>query len=300
MPKVSVIIPTYNCAKFICVAIESVLNQSFCDFELIVVDDGSIDDTKQIVEKYQRLSNKVKYFYQTNKGISAARNKGIAESMGQFITFLDSDDAAGRDCLKLLLQGFENDTIYITTGKILPFTPYTLIQSILALRHEDDSCLSGKEYRNTFPITNTMVRKTIFKDVGNFDENMRNGEDDDFINRVKLSTLKIMYVPEANVFYRYRENFKELMRQKYYYGFGKIYLYIKYPQLRKNILQDFCDLVIDFIILSIRSIARILKFIFFRKYRRLIMLLEHPLGMACVGSNHLGRLRIRLKNCVWF
>jgi len=89
MPKVSVIIPAYNSGKHICEAIDSVLNQTFKDFELIVVDDGSTDDTKKKIIKY---IDKIVYVYQENAGASAARNLGIVKSSGGYIAFLDSDD----------------------------------------------------------------------------------------------------------------------------------------------------------------------------------------------------------------
>src|SRR5437868_7134370 len=93
MPKVSVIIPTYNRGKLITRAVNSVLNQTFNDFEIIIVDDGSKDETKNILMPYQnQKKNRIKYFYQENRGISAARNRGIKESTGEYIAFLDSDD----------------------------------------------------------------------------------------------------------------------------------------------------------------------------------------------------------------
>lgn len=91
MPKVSVIIPAFNCEKYIGQTIESVLSQTYRDFELIVVDDGSTDNTKEVVKDYLR-DKRIKYIYQNNSGISAARNNGFAKSYGEYIAFLDSDD----------------------------------------------------------------------------------------------------------------------------------------------------------------------------------------------------------------
>jgi len=90
MPKVSVIIPTYSYSKYIEKAINSVLAQTYRDFEIIVVDDGSTDNTRKIIET--KYKDKVRYFYQENKGASAARNKGIKESKGEYLAFLDQDD----------------------------------------------------------------------------------------------------------------------------------------------------------------------------------------------------------------
>ncbi len=89
-PFFSVIIPTYNRASFICKAIESVINQTFQEWELVIVDDGSKDNTKEVVERYK--DERIIYVYQENKERSAARNKGIELSRGDYICFLDSDD----------------------------------------------------------------------------------------------------------------------------------------------------------------------------------------------------------------
>ncbi len=89
MTQVSVIIPTYNRAQKVLRAVRSVLNQTFLDFELIVVDDGSTDDTAGVLSRYKE---KIHYLYQPNKGPSSARNLGVMESSGEYLAFLDSDD----------------------------------------------------------------------------------------------------------------------------------------------------------------------------------------------------------------
>ena len=90
MPFYSVIIPTYNRAKLISEAIKSVLEQTFKDWELIIVDDGSTDNTKETVQKF--YDERIKYHYQENQERSAARNTGIDLATGDYLCFLDSDD----------------------------------------------------------------------------------------------------------------------------------------------------------------------------------------------------------------
>lgn len=88
-PLISVVIPTYNRAHYVCEAIDSVLAQTYKNIEIIAVDDGSTDNTKDIIQQY---SSRIKYIYQNNAGPSAARNNGIKQSNGDLIAFLDSDD----------------------------------------------------------------------------------------------------------------------------------------------------------------------------------------------------------------
>ncbi len=107
--KVSVIIPTYNRENFIKKALDSVLRQTFQNFEIIVLDDGSTDNTKTIVEGY---SEKVRYFYQDNRGIAGARNEAIRKSCGGFIAFLDSDDYWMPEKLERQMELFRKHTEY--------------------------------------------------------------------------------------------------------------------------------------------------------------------------------------------
>lgn len=126
MAKISVIIPIYNAECFLKKAIESILIQSFDDFELILIDDGSVDNSSQIIDWYESQNKKIIAIHQSNSGVSKARNVGIEKASGQWIYFLDSDDWIEPDYLSnfikdaenydLIIQGFATD--YTDTGEI--------------------------------------------------------------------------------------------------------------------------------------------------------------------------------------
>jgi glycosyltransferase involved in cell wall biosynthesis len=104
-PKVSVVIPTYNRADKVRKGIESVLAQTFTDLEVIVVDDGSSDETGQTLK--QSFGDRIRYYFQPNQGVSVARNKGIEEARGEWIAFLDSDDLWEKEKLECQLEAME-------------------------------------------------------------------------------------------------------------------------------------------------------------------------------------------------
>ena len=110
-PFISVVIPTFNRAQQVQVALRSVLAQTYAEFEVIVVDDGSTDTTWEAVERFISQQNgkgkQIRYFSQTNQGPSAARNKGIAEANGDWIAFLDSDDVWLPEKLEWQLHAIE-------------------------------------------------------------------------------------------------------------------------------------------------------------------------------------------------
>ena len=109
MPTVSVIIPTYNRALMVKDAIQSVLDQTYSDYEIIVVDDGSTDNTSKVINDLRSHSGKVHYIHQENKGRSAARNIGVHAARGDYIAFLDSDDMFLPEKLRVQVMTLENN-----------------------------------------------------------------------------------------------------------------------------------------------------------------------------------------------
>lgn len=101
---VSVVIPAYNAEKYILECIHSILNQSYVNFEIVIVDDGSVDSTATICQKIAQEDTRIKYFYQQNAGVTNARKKGVKLASGKYISFIDADDTIQRDFLKILVD----------------------------------------------------------------------------------------------------------------------------------------------------------------------------------------------------
>lgn len=145
-PKISIIVPVYNVENYLTRCIDSILNQSFEKFELILVNDGSNDDSLNICKKYLNIDERIKLVSQSNKGLSAARNTGLKYASGNYICFIDSDDFVEKDYLFLLLSNIEkfNSDIsmceyYLTDDKGKQYSVEKFNEP------KDVSVLSGKE-----------------------------------------------------------------------------------------------------------------------------------------------------------
>ena len=108
MPIISIIIPVYNVAAYLPTCIESVQNQSFKEIEILLVNDGSTDDSPQICDQYALGDSRIRVIHQKNRGVSCARNAGIDVAQGHYITFVDSDDWVAPDYLRLLYEALQN------------------------------------------------------------------------------------------------------------------------------------------------------------------------------------------------
>jgi glycosyltransferase involved in cell wall biosynthesis len=223
MSKVSVIIPTYNSAEYITEAIESVLRQKHKDIEIIVVDDGSIDNTKEILKPYIE-SKSIKYIFQANKGPGAARNTGIRVAEGEFIAFLDSDDLYLDNALSkkvdLLMRYpkislvfsdyyFLQDDCNISTK--VPFYSSKKMLDYLSpaiVEKTGDYYLFGREFYKhailnhiAIHTSTILVRSKCFNEVGLFDVILRVAEDDDMWFRLEKKYL-VSFINEPLSIYR--------------------------------------------------------------------------------------------------
>lgn len=115
-PKVSVIVPVYNVEKYLNRCINSILNQTFKDFELILVNDGSTDNSTMICQKFASKDKRVKVINKSNEGVSSARNEGLRIALGEWIYFCDADDELFSDCLEFLLNKVTDNIEFVMAG----------------------------------------------------------------------------------------------------------------------------------------------------------------------------------------
>ena len=201
MATVSVIIPAYNQSHYLGAAIQSVLEQSYPDFEAIVVDDGSTDDTPIVARGFN--DQRVRYIYQENRGLSGARNTGIRNSVGTYITYLDSDDLFLKDKLSLLVGELErNKTAGFVAGQAIPIDENGKpVGKIFNSPPPDD--LRMLLLRNPFHVGSVMVRRSWQEKVGFFDESLRSYEDWDMWLRLALAGCEMVWVPQPVSLYRF-------------------------------------------------------------------------------------------------
>jgi len=216
---VSIIIPTYNREKWIKEAIQSVLSQTYSFYEVIVVDDGSSDNTREIVNSFKE---RVKYFFQQNCGPSCARNKGIELSRGEWIAFLDSDDLWKKEKLEKQMEALKKEPrfkvcyteeVWIRNGKFV--NPRK--------RHKK---YSGWIYLHCLPLciispSSVLIHRSVFEDVGKFDPHLPVAEDYDLWLRIS-SRYPIKLIPEKLIIKR--GGHKDQLSKKYW-GIDRFRIY---------------------------------------------------------------------------
>jgi glycosyltransferase involved in cell wall biosynthesis len=203
--------PAYNGERFIAQSILSVLNQTYSDLELIVVDDGSTDRSAEIVRELQKTDNRIRYLSQENSGQGAARNTGIKNSQGNLIAFLDQDDLWLERKLEVQTMAIEESgaDVVFSSGYIFS--------------EEDSACdsvpfpetagkYSGHEMfrllfiQNRIPILTVVVRREALSKVGHLDENLCYQNADDYDLWLRLAASGATFLGLADKLVRYREH----------------------------------------------------------------------------------------------
>jgi len=207
-PLVSIWMAVYNGADYIARAIESVLIQNYRNFELIVVDDGSMDHSAAIVRSFK--DEPIKYFLKEHGGLASARNVQMKKSAGSFIIILDSDDMMTPDFIARHLQTFEQhpeaDLVYCDDYLIDEDDDHICI--INRPEYKNQSLLIYDIFRCGLPVVpfGTCIRKSAFDKIGHYDERLIIGEDCDMMRRFIKEGLRIHRLPEALYLRRLSEN----------------------------------------------------------------------------------------------
>jgi glycosyltransferase involved in cell wall biosynthesis len=199
--RVSVIIPTYNYGHFLPDCLESVLGQTVLPDEIVIVDDGSTDNTPEIVQPY--LSNPcIKYIRTENSGVSAARNTAINASSGEIIGILDADDKWRADKLELQLPLFEKPKVGVVYSLSQPFDKNGPVTEYRRVSPRRGQVLDALMTNNVVPLSSALVRRECFEIAGMFNNSYGICADFDLWTRMSVRGIEFDYVNQPLMMYR--------------------------------------------------------------------------------------------------
>lgn len=226
MTRVSIVIPTYNRADMILTALESVLAQTFSDWEAIIVDDGSQDDTRAVVSAVK--DERVRYIFQANKGLPGARNTGIRASTGEYVAFLDSDDAFLPDKLAWQVPRLdaEPDLCLVAGGYIEVDATLQPIRELRPWEKYPHMDLPAWVRACLFCPGSPLTRRSWLERAGLFDESMRYVEDWDLWLRMASLGCRMAWLEQP--VYLYRIHASNMVRQAVLMKNGMLYMFDKF------------------------------------------------------------------------
>ncbi|MDH5435788.1 MAG: glycosyltransferase [Gammaproteobacteria bacterium] len=236
-PLISVIMPCYNSADTIASSIESVFSQTYSNIELIVIDDGSTDDSIAILKSISQSDSRLKIIQQNNKGAGPARNTGLSVAEGEYIAFLDSDDTWETGCLRKLHQGFiiSPDAVLcycgwqnlgVSENQSQPFVPpdYEVSNKLEIL-------LEGCRW----PIHAALTKKQVIQDAQCFDTTLTSCMDFDLWLRISAFN-KIVLVPEVLAYYHHHEG-EQITKNKVRIARNHLKVQEKFIRMHPEIFQ---------------------------------------------------------------
>ena len=207
-PLISVVIPAYNAEQFLDETLESVLSQTYENWECIIVNDGSTDNTESIAKKWCEKDARFRYFYKENSGASDTRNLGIKKARGEYIAFLDADDLYMPNFLEICLENLVEKDVDLVAPKMLEF--WDVQNEVIEDEDKKDYLYSGKEGIALFLHSNRITmallcKKSVMDEVGGFTWHKK-AEDLHCWLKVLFAGYKIYRIDETLLLYRLVEN----------------------------------------------------------------------------------------------
>lgn len=202
MPCLSVVIPVYNSEDSLCRCVRSILQQTFSDWEVILIDDGSTDSSGQICDLFANSDSRIKVIHKYNGGVSSARNAGLSIATGTWITFVDSDDYVANTYFSEMLSYFNVDLVVSGVYYINSKLSYTPPSSLIAVEDHLDIVDKQLTYIYSSAPWAKIYRADIIAKYGlKFNEHLRVGEDTDFVFRYMLYVRSIQFLSKALYYY---------------------------------------------------------------------------------------------------
>ena len=261
-PKVSVIIPCYNSEEFVSECLDSVVNQTLTDIEIICVDDGSTDDTYAILNEYAKTDNRITVLQQINRGAGLARNKGLNIATGEYLAFLDSDDIFETEMLDKMYKRAQTEDLDIIVCRADRFDNLSKVKENIQWSIREDLLpqsrpFSGIEMDKNFYLTfvwwpwDKLYRKAHIDGLKIEFPDLRNSEDLFFVASGMVSTKSIDFIQDVLVHHRVGvksslENTREKSWDCFCKALVKVRQYLIENGLYEKLQQDFINYVLNF------------------------------------------------------
>lgn len=209
---VSIIIPCYNYGSLLPETLGNIQKQSWADWEALIIDDGSTDDTAEIARRFAAGDSRFRYFRQENRGLSAARNAGLAQTRGGYIQFLDADDllspAKIRQQIHYMQAHEEVDISYTQCyyfadeepGKLFPDYEMRNVEWMPKTSGRGETVIAALTERNIMPVNSPLLRKKVLEKVSGFDTGMKSLEDWDFWIKCALNDISFHYLDQSEAY----------------------------------------------------------------------------------------------------
>lgn len=225
-PKISVIVPVYNVERYLPRCLDSILAQTFTDFELLLIDDGSKDNSGHICDEYAKVDNRIRVFHNENRGVSSARNTGLDNACGEWITFIDSDDYVEDNFLEKLFQSTNSDLKISGYTSFGCYNEEKIYCTTFISKNEIGMCLSKFLNDHIFrvPWAKLFRLNIINNNKLRFDTNLKICEDTIFVQQYLcfIDNLTFISIKSYNYFIQSTIRRYQLSKKDLYYSLQRI------------------------------------------------------------------------------
>ncbi len=228
--SISAIVTVYNKQDTIAKTLESLLSQSAEFKEIIIVDDGSTDNSGGIVKEFADKYKNIKYIFQNNQGVAKSLNAGLRMTNTNFVAVLDGDVSFDKDWMQKLMPYFENEEIVAVSGLTKTMNPKNLWAALAGYNVEYRQSKIKSELVDHLSSTNVIFRKSILDKVGFFDPEFRYGQDNEMSYRILMAGYKLILSKKAFCLHFWPESFMGFIKQRMHGALARVMLIKKYPK----------------------------------------------------------------------
>lgn len=246
---VSIIIPVFNREKLIGETLASIQNQSYTNWECVIVDDGSTDSTENIVKSFIEKDKRFRYYNRPSdyvKGANSCRNYGFEMSSGEFVNWFDSDDVMLPDCIEERIKAFKPNLDFVIASGYY-WNPIDDTKSILKVEPTDDLYVEFAQWRIKIITNSVLFRRTFVSNKPLFNPQMKRGQEAEYFTRLffKCKSDQYQVIPHFGFLYRQHEDTKSSRNAVYNKGYKESLLFFlsenftRSEQIKSDVLLDF-------------------------------------------------------------